>query len=417
MRKIVLFFLIITCMMAHGANDATKHAKQLKTDIATAKAAIKNATDMEKNDNNAKNKLAALEKSEQTMNKYISQKEYSDRIDLYQLRAELLKKQYESGNEKMYLKQKVDTAWYVKTGRRMFFAIEALDSMDALPNEKGEVELSYRKKHSEYLMPYRINIMKGGAYFVSHKEWAEAWQCLDLYLDSRKWPLFENAEKDVVRDKRVAFMSMYVAKELNDYDKIRKYSAEVLADTTRRERALTMLSDMSLAKGDSASYIKYVTEGFEKYSRSEYFFSRLIDYYTGKGDYVSSEKYVDKALKIDSLNSLFLLAKHGVLMAVGKYDNALSYAEKLMHNGDTLPVLNYNVGYIYYVKAQNALKKQGKPYRQRMKEAQTYFRKLLPYMEKYRKIAPNERQKWYSILYDAYLNLNMGKEFKELEKE
>ena len=178
-----------------------------------------------------------------------------------------------------------------------------------------------------------------------------------------------------------------------------------------------MLSNLSLIKGDSVSYIEYVTDGFKKYPTSAYFFPRLIDYYTNKGDYASSEKYVDEALKKDSTNNLFMLAKHTVLMSTEQYEDALRYAYRLVQKNDTLPILNYNIGYIYYQKAQQALKQTGKPYRTRMKEAQKYYKFLLPYMEKYRKSAPEERSRWYSILYDAYLNLNMGKEFNELEKE
>jgi hypothetical protein len=400
-----------------AANDDAKNAKQLKTDITAAKTAIKNATDMEKNDNNAQRKLNALEKSEQTIGNYLSQEEYKERKDLHLLLIDLIRKQYEAGNEKMYLKQKVDTAWYVKTGRRMFLAIKTFDSIDAKPNDKGVAEPSYRKRHSEYLAPYRVNIMKGGLYFMRHREWAEAWQCLDMYLDSRIWPLFQDTAPDTIDTKRVAYMAMRAACELQDLDKARKYSKEALSNTTLNERGLTMLSNLSLAKKDSTLYIEYITKGFEKYPKSEYFFPRLIDYYTNKGDYESSEKYVDQALEKDSTNHLFMLAKHSLLMSTEKYDDALRYAYRLIQDNDTLPILNYNVGFIYYQKAQQALKQTGKPYRTRMKEAQKYYKFLLPYMEKYRKSAPDDRARWHGILYDAYLNLNMGKEFNALEKE
>ena len=93
----------------------------------------------------------------------------------------------------------------------------------------------------------------------------------------------------------------------------------------------------------------------------------------------------------------------------------MRYASLLQQRNDTLPKLNYNIGYIYNVKAQQTLKKTGVPYRHRMKEAQKYYRLLLPYMEKYREEKPEDRQRWYPILYDAYLNLNKGKEFNALE--
>ena len=81
MRKIVVLFFLIASVIfaAYGADK--KQIKQLKADIASAKDAIKNAVDMEKNDNNAQKKLNALEKSEQTIAKYLSQDEYRERKD------------------------------------------------------------------------------------------------------------------------------------------------------------------------------------------------------------------------------------------------------------------------------------------------------------------------------------------------
>ena len=64
MRKIVFLSFAFLCLTMTAANEDTKKAKQLKADIVVAKTAIKNATDMEKNDNNAQKKLSALEKSE-----------------------------------------------------------------------------------------------------------------------------------------------------------------------------------------------------------------------------------------------------------------------------------------------------------------------------------------------------------------
>jgi len=36
-------------------------------------------------------------------------------------------------------------------------------------------------------------------------------------------------------------------------------------------------------------------------------------------------------------------------------------------------------------------------------------------MEKYRKLAPAEKKKWAPALYRIYLNLNMGKQFDEID--
>ena len=60
------------------------------------------------------------------------------------------------------------------------------------------------------------------------------------------------------------------------------------------------------------------------------------------------------------------------------------------------------------------MKKTGVTYKQRLKNAQRYYRLCLPYMERYRKLRPQDTTLWYPILYDAYLNLNMGEEFDSL---
>ena len=43
------------------------------------------------------------------------------------------------------------------------------------------------------------------------------------------------------------------------------------------------------------------------------------------------------------------------------------------------------------------------------------YRKALPYMERYRKLAPQAKNKWGPALYRIYLMLNMGKEFDEID--
>jgi hypothetical protein len=37
-------------------------------------------------------------------------------------------------------------------------------------------------------------------------------------------------------------------------------------------------------------------------------------------------------------------------------------------------------------------------------------------MERYRQLRPDDAKRWKPILYDAYLNLNMGKEFSEINQ-
>ena len=44
------------------------------------------------------------------------------------------------------------------------------------------------------------------------------------------------------------------------------------------------------------------------------------------------------------------------------------------------------------------------------------YEKALPYLEKYKELSPNQKDKWLAPLYTIYLNLNMGKEFDAIDK-
>ena len=45
-----------------------------------------------------------------------------------------------------------------------------------------------------------------------------------------------------------------------------------------------------------------------------------------------------------------------------------------------------------------------------------FYKNSLEYMERYRALAPNQKDKWAPALYNIYLNLNMGKKFEEITK-
>jgi hypothetical protein len=61
------------------------------------------------------------------------------------------------------------------------------------------------------------------------------------------------------------------------------------------------------------------------------------------------------------------------------------------------------------------LEHRGEPRKYRQ-ELQRLYAAARPYMEKYRQLMPADRQRWAPALYRIYLNLNMGKQFEEIDK-
>ena len=57
-----------------------------------------------------------------------------------------------------------------------------------------------------------------------------------------------------------------------------------------------------------------------------------------------------------------------------------------------------------------------KDIRKNKKEITEVYRQALPYMERYRALAPEDKNKWAPALYRIYLNLSMGKQFEEIDR-
>ena len=118
----------------------------------------------------------------------------------------------------------------------------------------------------------------------------------------------------------------------------------------------------------------------------------------------------DEALQSDSLNELFLFAKSTMLLNLGRYTECLDYSQRLIRQNNQMADAYYNAGTACLNIAL------GMDSRKNKKQVVKMYQQALPYMETYRKLAPEEKQKWAPALYRIYFNLNMGKQFDEIDK-
>ena len=85
-------------------------------------------------------------------------------------------------------------------------------------------------------------------------------------------------------------------------------------------------------------------------------------------------------------------------------------SDTLIALNDSLPDPYYNAGTCYLNKALKL-----HPLREK-KQLKATYQKARHYMERYRQLAPEQKQKWGPALYRIYLNLNMGKQFDEIDR-
>lgn len=335
---------------------------------------------------------------------------------VYLLWYQAVQRQYDVGNEKLYLKQQYDTANLYNLTRRMFSILEALDSVEAVPDEKGRVQVKSRRKHAELLNTYRPNLYFGGTYHIRKKDFVKAYDFFDQYIDCARQPLFADYHYDEYDRKlpEAAYWATFCGYKAGKPDYTLKYAELARRDTAHLQYALRNITEAYIAKKDEQGCVQTLREGFRQYPLAHYFFPRLMDYYTTHNKLDSALMVANYALHNQPDNVLFLFAKSTVLLNMGKYASCIQLTDSLIQLNDTLAEPYFNVGTAYLNQAlelETALDAK-----QNKKQILELYRKAKPYMERYRVLAPDDKQKWAPALYKIYLNLNMGKPFDEIDK-
>lgn len=358
-----------------------------------------------------------LDKAEKLMTDLLNDSSSRGNEKVWLLLFESQRKQYDQGNEKLYLKEKYDTTALFLVGKRMFDTLEGLDSLDRLPDARGKVKLKYRDRSAELLNIYRPNLFNGGVFFMKKHDFSRAYDFFDTYINSAVKPMFARYQY-AERDKRLpeaAYWASYCGYKLEKPQLTLRHTYQALKDSVHLPYMLQYLSETYKLEKDTARYVQTLKDGFSKYPKFPFFFPRLIDYYSHIGAYDEAMKSCDEALQKDSVNTLFRYAKSSLLLTMGRYKQSFAISKALIAENDTLADAYLNAGLALFDQAVELDKKTqsgSKKYNQILE----LYRKAMPYLEKYRAMAPDQKDKWALPLYTIYLNLNMGKQFDEIDK-
>lgn len=358
-----------------------------------------------------------LDKAEKLMTDLLNDSSSRGNEKVWLLLFESQRKQYDQGNEKLYLKEKYDTTALFLVGKRMFDTLEGLDSLDRLPDARGKVKLKYRDRSAELLNIYRPNLFNGGVFFMKKHDFSRAYDFFDTYINSAVKPMFARYQY-AERDKRLpeaAYWASYCGYKLEKPQLTLRHTYQALKDSVHLPYMLQYLAETYKLEKDTARYVQTLKDGFSKYPKFPFFFPQLIDYYSHIGAYDEAMKSCDEALQTDSVNTLFRYAKSSLLLTMGRYKQSFAISKALIAENDTLADAYLNAGLALFDQAVELDKKTqsgSKKYNQILE----LYRKAMPYLEKYRAMAPDQKDKWALPLYTIYLNLNMGKQFDEIDK-
>ena len=353
-----------------------------------------------------------LEKAEKLMTDLLKDSANQDNKRIYEIWLQSVQKQYEQANERLYTHKQQDTAQFFSLVRRMFSIAFCMDSLDMRPDKKGRVDPELRKDVARDMINYRPNLFYGGAYLVRKSDFQKAYDYFETYIDCTRQPLFTGYDQFFSEDRReeASYWACYCGYRMNDPLLALRHRELALRDSSKRDMTFQYIAESWKTLKDDSMYVATLQKGFMEYPTSNYFFPRLMDSFTQRGQYQKALDIVDVALDADSLNELYLYAKSNVLMQLERYAESLAITDKLLTLNDKQADAYYNGGSAYL---NIALRMD--PQRHK-KQVRDMYQKALPYMERYRALAPQQTQKWGPALYRIYFNLNMGKQFDEIDK-
>ena len=352
------------------------------------------------------------DKAERLMTDLLKDSSNRSNERIYVLWYEAVKAQYDQANMRLYLKQKQDTAAFFDLNRRMFTILERLDSLDMRPDKKGRVDLEYRKKHAALLDSYRRNLFGAGSYHVRKAEYQKAFDYFERYIDCERQPLFTDYHYDSLdtRMPEAAYWAVFCGYKIQDPVLTLRYRKLALRDTAKVQYTMQYMAEARRWLKDQEYYVKTLENGFRRFPMSTYFFPRLLDSYTVQGRLDKALALSDSALQVCDSCEIFLFAKSTTLLRMEKYGESVKVSNRLIELNDSLAEPYFNAGTAYLNMALKLDERKDK------KQLRQIYQKARAHIERYRQLAPNEKQKWGPALYRIYLNLNMGKQFDEIDR-
>ena len=393
-KAFALMFLILMSPVAASAQ---------KKEIQTAKDQVKAGKN--------------LDQAAASMKKLLADSANRTNRKIWTIYFDAVRKQYEQGNEKLYLKQKYDTAQLFNYTRQLFEVAFQYDSVETAPDRKGRRDFEFRKGHSDYLAHIRSNLYNGGIWFLNKKKYPDAYKFFDCYIECASQPMFKQRNYGE-KDKHLptaAYYAVYSGYKMKDPKATLHHSYEALKDTVHYNYMLQYLAETYMLEKDTARYVASLKEGFKRVPTFPYFFPRLVEYYVVRNQLDSAMTVVNEALTVVPDSDVYLAAKSNLLLEQGKLQECIEVSKKVIEVNQKLGDPYYNAGICYFNLAVEQDKNSHNS-RKVKEQVEENYKKALPYLVKYREMEPKEQGKWAFPLYTIYLNLNMGKEFDEIDK-
>jgi tetratricopeptide (TPR) repeat protein len=325
-------------------------------------------------------------------------------------------------NTKAYLKKSYDTLSFYSTTRNI---IEGCAHIARVLRREGKANAknsAYRRACAT-VHQYCPNLNSGARYLYRRGKYAEALPylrlCLDLPADSlgRDAGISGFFPPHVTRSN--AALHLTAAYRCGQYAEAPRYLATAVEEKKTRPLVIECAALSYEALGDTARYREWLQRGWESYPTTAPFFTRLTHYYIERGDFAATLRLAENQLAADSGSTQAMEARTLALFHLNRLDECAESGKALAAADSTIANAYYYTGAAYAGKAMQVVMPDNinsRSYRTAVKQRKQLYAEALPYLERYRQLAPDERKRWAPLLYKTYFALNKSAKFAEIEK-
>lgn len=404
MRYIILALSMLCFCSVGFAKEKKPKVDKVKTILKDAATAIKNQGGQDAVQARA---LKAVVR-EDVPNK--------QRVELYYTIALLDESMNDQENRKAYLKQKCDTARLFNTLLNMYDHLVLCDSVDHVPNSHGYAQPHYLRRTSSLRIKHRRNMLNGGKYYLIKSNYAQAYRFFDAYYQYRP----DGDKTDLAKVVLWATECSYVTKNHNN---TLRYVDEAIKASPDSLRSILQEYKCETFKhlGKDSLRLEALKEGVYFYPLHDYFFVNLVDYYHNNKRYEEGLKLCDTLITQYPDSALYWFAKSGLTLDMENFESTIVFADSAIHRKPDYFDAHYNRGMAYVKLAIIAQEEacvdiHNHRFASDRLHIRSLYRAALQSMQKVREHEPDNKDRWASALYRIYLNLNMGKEFDEIDK-
>lgn len=363
-----------------------------------------------------------FKEAQKLINEALANPETKEDPETWDVAALVQKRMTEKQMEKAYLRKPYDTVQVYNSTLNMFKYYLKCDELAQIPNAKGKIKNKYRKNNATNMKVERPNLINGGIHYFNNNDNKKAIEFFGMYVDVAAHEMLEKdnlLETDTVIPQIAYYAALAAAKDENN-DAILKYAPYAKNDPEVGKYAMEFEAIALKATNQTDKWIAVLKEGLTLYPDHAFFFGHLIDYYTNNNKFDDAMEFADGMIAKDPENPFFLYVKAFLFHNTKEYDKATEFYQKTIAVDPSYAEAYSNLGLIYCLKAQDFAEDtttdiNDPKYVEAQKQIKSFYQEAKPYYEKARELKPEQQDLWMQGLYRVYYNLNMGKEFEEIE--